>query len=139
MTGPVTGPVTRTVTRARGAARDPLARLRALCLALPEAHEAEAWGEPTFRVRNRLFAMYASAGTHHGAGRPAVWVKAAPANQALLVAAEPARYFVPPYVGVKGWVGAWLDAAPDWDVLAGLLADAYRQTAPKRLAAQVAR
>ena len=77
----------------------PLARLRRVCLALPEAHEVEAWGEPTFRVRNKLFAMYAAPTNHHGAGRPAVWCKAAPGNQALMVRAEPARYFVPPYVG----------------------------------------
>jgi len=61
---------------------DPLARVRALCLALPEAHEVVAWGEPTFRVRNKLFAMYASAGNHHGAGRAAVWIKAARSSQA---------------------------------------------------------
>ena len=87
-------------------------------------------------MRGRLFAMYASGRTHHGAGRAAVWIKAAPENQALLVRAEPARYFVPPYVGVKGWVGAWLDGdATDWGALAGLLVDAYRRTAPKRLVA----
>lgn len=51
--------------------RSPLPRLRKLCLALPEAHEVEAWGEPTFRVRNKLFAMYADAGNHHGNGRSA--------------------------------------------------------------------
>lgn len=114
---------------------DPLPRLRALCLALPEAHEVVAWGEPTFRVRNKLFAMYASAASHHGGGRPAVWVKASPANQALMVAAEPARFFVPPYVGPSGWVGVWLDRRPRWGELGGLLCDAYRQIAPRRLAA----
>lgn len=114
---------------------DPLPRLRARCLALPEAHEEVAWGEPTFRVRNKLFAMYASAGNHHGAGRAAVWLKATAANQALMVRAAPARFFVPPYVGVKGWVGVWLDAEVDWDELDDLLRDAYRQTAPKRVAA----
>jgi hypothetical protein len=110
-------------------------RLRALCLALPEAHEVVAWGEPTFRVRNRMFATYASADSHHGAGRPAVWVKAAPGNQALMVAAAPERCFVPPYVGVNGWVGVWLDASPDWDELAELLRDGWRRAAPRRLAA----
>ena len=117
---------------------DPLSRLRALCLALPEAHEVVAWGEPTFRVRNKLFAMYASAESHHGAGRPAVWVKAAPANQVLLIEAAPRRYFVPPYVGPSGWVGVWLDRRPPWGALEGLLRDAYRRTAPKRLVAQLA-
>ena len=116
---------------------DPLHRLRALCLALPEAHEVLAWGEPTFRVRNKLFATYAGAASHHGAGRPAVWVKAAAANQALMVAAEPARFFVPPYVGPKGWVGVWLDRRPRWGEIEALLCDAYRRTAPARLVAQL--
>jgi predicted DNA-binding protein (MmcQ/YjbR family) len=113
----------------------PLARLRKLCLALPEAHEVEAWGEPTFRVRNKLFAMYAAAENHHGGGRPAVWCKAAPGNQALMVGAEPQRYCVPPYVGPSGWVGVWLDRNPDWSEVKGLLRDSYRLVAPKKLAA----
>lgn len=115
----------------------PLARLRKLCLTLPEAHEVEAWGEPTFRVRNKLFAMFAAAGNHHGGGRPAVWCKAAPGNQALMVRAEPERYFVPPYVGPSGWVGVWLDRNPDWSEVKGLLRDSYRLVAPKRLAALI--
>ena len=113
----------------------PLARLRKVCLALPEAHEVEAWGEPTFRVRNKLFAMYAAPNNHHGAGRPAVWCKAAPGNQALMVRAEPERYFVPPYVGPSGWVGVWLDRNPDWSEVKDLMRDSYRLVAPKRLAA----
>ena len=112
-----------------------LVRLRKLCLALPEAHEVEAWGEPTFRVRNKLFAMYANAATHHGQGRPSVWCKAAPGNQAVMVRAAPDRFFVPPYVGPSGWVGVWLDARVDWVELADLLRDAYRLVAPKRLTA----
>lgn len=112
---------------------DPLPRLRTLCLALPEAHEVEAWGEPTFRVRNKLFAMYASANTHHGNGRPAVWCKATPANQAVMLEAAPQRFFKPPYVGPSGWVGVWLDRKVQWKELAGLLEDGYRLVAPKRL------
>jgi hypothetical protein len=115
-----------------------LSRLRRLCLALPEAHEVAAWGEPTFRVRNRLFAMYAAAGNHHGRGRAAVWCKAAPGNQQLMVRAAPERFFVPPYVGPSGWVGVWLDARTDWAELARLLADGWRLAAPKRLAAATA-
>jgi hypothetical protein len=113
----------------------PLARLRRICLALPEAHEVEAWGEPTFRVRNKLFAMYAAPNNHHGAGRAAVWCKAAPGNQALMVRAEPDRYFVPPYVGPSGWVGVWLDRNPDWAEVMELMRDSYRLVAPRRLAA----
>jgi len=110
----------------------PLDRLRRLCLALPEAHEVEAWGAPTFRVRNKLFAMYAEAGNHHGAGREAVWCKAGPGNQALMVKAAPDRFFVPPYVGPSGWVGVYLDKGTDWRELAELLVDAHGLTAPKR-------
>ena len=110
-----------------------LSRVRRLCLALPDAHEVEAWGEPTFRVRNRLFAMYAAAGNHHGTGSAAVWCKAAPGNQQLMVRAAPDRFFVPPYVGPSGWVGVWLDVRTDWAELAGLLADGWRLVAPKRL------
>jgi hypothetical protein len=113
--------------------RDPTERLRTLCLALPEAHEVEAWGEPTFRVRNKIFAMYASAATHHGAGRTSVWCKAKPVTQDMMIRAEPNRYYSPPYVGPKGWVGVWLDKSPDWATLESLLRDAYRMTAPKRL------
>ncbi|MBA3260343.1 MAG: MmcQ/YjbR family DNA-binding protein [Gemmatimonadales bacterium] len=115
----------------------PLARLRKRCLALPEAHEVEAWGEPTFRVRNKLFAMYAAAGNHHGSGRPAVWCKAAAGNQSLMVRAAPERFFVPPYVGPSGWVGVWLDRGVDWRELDGLLSDSYRLVAPKRLLASL--
>ena len=116
----------------------PLARLRRLCLALPEAHEVEAWGEPTFRVRNKMFATYASAASHHGGGRPAVWCKAAPANQELMVRGAPDRFFVPPYVGPSGWIGVYLDGVVDWAELAELLRDSFRLVAPKRVAALLA-
>ncbi len=62
----------------------PLLRLRKLCLALPDAHEVEAWGQPTFRMKNKLFAMFASAESHNGGGRHSVWCKAAPGNQQLV-------------------------------------------------------
>lgn len=115
----------------------PLTRLRKLCLALPEAHEVIAWNAPTFRVRNKLFAMYADAGDHHGGGRHGVWLKAAQGNQQLMVRADPGRYFVPPYVGPSGWVGVWLDRNPDWSEIRELVTDAYRLIAPKRLVAQL--
>ena len=115
----------------------PLTRVRKLCLALPEAHEVEAWGAATFRVRNKLFAMYSSPDSQHSGGRPAVWCKAGPGNQQLMVAAAPKRFFVPPYVGPSGWVGVYLDGAVDWAELDELLRDAYRLVAPKKLAALV--
>ena len=115
----------------------PLTRLRKLCLALSEAHEVEAWGEPTFRVKNKLFAMFASPGNHHGGGRPSVWCKAAPGNQQLMIAANPARFFSPPYVGKSGWVGIWLDESPDWAEVKELVRDSWRMTAPKTLLKEV--
>ena len=120
-------------------AASPLSRLRRLCLALPEAQEVLAWGEPTFRVRNKMFATFASAANHHGRGRHAAWVKALPVNQDLLVRSSPHRVFVPPYVGPSGWVGLYLDDVADWDEVERLLREGYLLVAPKRLAAQVGR
>jgi len=109
---------------------DPVSRLREICLALPEATERETWDAPTFRVRGKIFAMY-----RHGDGRRSLWCKAPPGAQELLVAAAPARFFVPPYVGHRGWIGIRLDAAPEWDEVADLVTASYQMTAPKRLAA----
>lgn len=117
------------------ARRNPLPKVRKLCLSLPEAHEVEAWGEPTFRVKNKLFAMYAKADNHHGEGRNAIWCKASRVNQRLMIDAAPDRFFSPPYVGPSGWVGVYLDREVDWDELRDLLRDAWRMTAPKKLAA----
>jgi len=113
----------------------PLTQLRKICLDLPEAHEVEAWGEPTFRVKNKLFAMHASAANHHGAGRPAVWLKSTRDTQAGLIKTFPERFFSPPYVGKSGWVGIWLDDAPDWGEVAEFVREAYLLIAPKKLAA----
>jgi len=109
----------------------PLTRVRKLALALPDAHEELAWGEPTFRVKNKIFAMYASANTHHGYGTNSVWVKATPINQGFMVKAKPRRFFVPPYVGPNGWIGVRLDGRVNWGVVADLLKDAYDLTLPK--------
>ena len=110
-----------------------LTRLRKLCLALPEATEKEAWGSPTFRVRDKLFAHYLN--DHHGDGRVALWCKAPVGDQDVLVESDPKVFFVPPYVGHKGWIGVRLDRDPDWDEVAELLEESYRMTAPKRLLA----
>lgn len=122
-------------TSRRPARRNPLPRVRKLCLSLPEAHEVEAWGEPTFRVKNKLFAMYAKADNHHGEGRNAIWCKASRVNQRLMIDAAPDRFFSPPYVGPSGWVGVYLDREVDWNEIMDLLWDAWRMTAPKKLAA----
>ena len=119
------------------AATVPVDHLRQLCLELPDSHEVEAWGEPTFRVRNKIFAMYAASESHHGAGRPSVWVKSTHLIQDMLVHQDPDRYFAPPYVGPKGWLGIRLDRRPNWKSVAELLRDAYLLTAPKRIAAKL--
>ena len=115
------------------AGADVLARVRAVCLALPEAEEKEAWGMPTFRVRGKLFAHFAD--DHHDDGRTALWLKAAPGAQELLVEAAPERFFVPAYVGPRGWVGARLDGEVDWEEVAELVEEAWRLIAPKRVVA----
>ena len=114
-----------------------LTRLRRLSLSFPEAHEVEAWGEPTFRVRNKLFAIFVAASNHHGGGRTAVWCKSPPGDQELMVRMAPDRFFRPPYVGPSGWIGVYLDASTDWRELRDLIEESYRMTAPKRLLAQL--
>jgi hypothetical protein len=103
-----------------------LERLRAICLALPEAAEKQTWAIPTFRIRDKIFAMAHDPDT--------VWCKAPRGVQAILVGAAPDRFFVPPYVGHKGWIGFHLDRTTDWAEVSGLIRRSYRMTAPKRLA-----
>jgi predicted DNA-binding protein (MmcQ/YjbR family) len=112
-------------------AKQPIDRLRAICLALPEATEKQAWGDPTFRVRDKIFAM-----EKRGDGRLSLWCKAPPGSQAVLVGADAKHFFVPPYVGAKGWIGVRLDDKPDWDEVAALVKRSYLLTAPRKLAAQ---
>jgi predicted DNA-binding protein (MmcQ/YjbR family) len=110
----------------------PLDHLRTICLALPEAVEQQAWGDPTFRVGGKIFAM-----EKRGDGRISVWCKAPPGSQMVLVGADPERFFVPPYVGHKGWIGMRLDQRPDWREVAEVVRRSYRLIAPRRLAALV--
>ena len=109
-----------------------LARIRKICLALPETSERLSHGAPTFFVRGkRAFLMVLT--NHHGDGRFAVWCAAAEGMQRMLVEADPERFFVPPYVGHRGWLGVRLDRDLDWEELAGIAEDAYAEVAPPRL------
>ncbi|MGK7864019.1 MmcQ/YjbR family DNA-binding protein [Falsiroseomonas sp. E2-1-a4] len=110
----------------------PTTRLRRLCLALPESTEVEAWGQPTFRVRGRIFAML-----HQAPDGLAVWFKAPPGSQEMLLEAAPARFFRPPYLGHKGWVALRLEGTVDWPEAEALIRRSYSLIAPKRLAAQL--
>jgi hypothetical protein len=103
----------------------PLARIRKLCLALPGVAEKIAWGEPTFRVKGRIFAMYAN--NHHNDGRVAIWCKAPPGAQKFFVTADPERFFIPPYVGPYGWLGIRLDRGLSWTVIGDLIKEAWRE------------
>jgi hypothetical protein len=109
-----------------------LQRIREICLALPETTERPSHGAPTFFVRDkRAFLMVLT--NHHGDGRFAIWCAAAAGMQAMLVQADPERFFVPPYVGHRGWLGVRLDRGLDLDELAGIAEDAYAEVAPAKL------
>ncbi|MQA95454.1 MAG: MmcQ/YjbR family DNA-binding protein [Streptosporangiales bacterium] len=111
---------------------DVIGTVRRICLALPEAVEKPFGGHtaPSFRVRDKLYVMTSEDGT-------AMMFKAGPGVQEALVSSAPDRFFVPAYVGNKGWVGARLDVDQDWDELAELVEESYRLIAPKRLSARL--
>lgn len=109
-----------------------LERVRALCARLPEVTERPSHGAPSFFVRDKkTIAMFHD--DHHGDGRLAIWCAAPPGVQEQLVEDEPDRFFRPPYVGHRGWIGVRLDADPDWDEVDAILRDAFRQVAPATL------
>jgi hypothetical protein len=109
-----------------------LQRIRELCLALPETSERLSHGHPTFFVRGkRSFVMVLR--DHHRDGRFAMWCAAVEGAQEMLAEADPERFFRPPYVGHRGWLGVRLDRGVYWDELAGIIEDAYAQVAPPKL------
>jgi hypothetical protein len=109
-----------------------LQRLQQICLALPETSERPSHGAPSFFVRDKkCFLMLLD--DHHGDGRFAIWCAAPPGNQELLIAANPGRFFRPPYVGHRGWLGVRLNDGADWDELEGIVEDAFAAVAPKNL------
>lgn len=110
---------------------DPLDQLRALCGALPEVTEGTTVHHPSFKVRDKTFAIYAD---HEG---PAVWIKSTAENQLELLSSAPDRFFKPPYLGPKGWVATHLGPGTNWTEVAELLTDGYRLAAPKRLLRQL--
>lgn len=113
-----------------------LARLREVCDALPEVEERLSHGSPSWFVRGKkTFVSFVD--DHHGDGILGFWCAAPPGVQSDLVDTEPERFFVPPYVGHRGWLGVRLDVDPDWDEVAGIVTDAYCTVAPKTLARRV--
>jgi hypothetical protein len=106
-----------------------LRRVRRICASLPETTEKLSHGEPTFFVRKKVYAMFSN--NHHDDGHIAVWIPAAPGLQAMLISTWPDKFFRPPYVGVRGWVGIELPNVDD-EELASHLRDAWSLVAPKK-------
>lgn len=115
-----------------------LKRIREVCLSLPETSERPSHGAPTFFIRDkRSFVMFLD--NHHQDGRLAIWCAAPAGVQQALVHAAPEHYFVPPYVGHRGWLGVRLDRKLEWNEIAGAVEDAYLAVAPKTLATRFPR
>ena len=116
---------------------DPIAHLRKLCLAYPEAVEKPFGGHtaPAFSIRDKMFAMTSGGGDGSSLS---LWCKAPPGAQDVLVGSDPKRFFIPPYVGYKGWTAVHLDVPPiNWSIVATIIDDSYRMTAPKHIVAQL--
>ena len=109
--------------------------VREICLWLPEAEEVMSHGSPDFRVAGKNFATYVI--NHHGDGHLALWLRSPPGAQSLYVDAEPEFFYVPPYVGPRGWLGVDLDRGLSWLRVADLVREAYAEVAPKALTAQI--
>jgi hypothetical protein len=99
--------------------------VRKICLSMPEAEERETWGDPTFRIRGKIFVMFSERERH-------AWVKSTHDEQRALVTQDPETFFVPPYVGPSGWIGVVMRTV-DRDEMEELVTEAWRQVAPKRL------
>ncbi|MGH0035628.1 MAG: MmcQ/YjbR family DNA-binding protein [Myxococcota bacterium] len=109
---------------------DLLEKTRKLCLGLPDTTEKEAWGGPTFRVGGKMFAMYMD--DHHGSGHVALWCNATREGRDVLLDSDPARFFVPPYVGARGWVGVRLDKRLAWKRIREIVEQSHAMSAPRR-------
>lgn len=115
-------------------AGEALARVRAICLSLPETNERTSHGAPCFFIRDKKTFLYFH-DDHHGDGRISIWC-AAPAGVAQqMIEAEPLRFFRPPYVGTRGWLGLDLAVDPDWDETAAIITESFRQVAPAAVTA----
>ncbi len=116
------------------AGEEHIRRVRRLCSALPETTEKLSHGEPTFFVKKKVYAMFVN--NHHDDGHIAVWVPVPSGAQANLLKTEPGKFYLPPYVGVRGWVGIELDQIDD-EELAAYLLEAWRLIAPKKVGINV--
>jgi hypothetical protein len=114
----------------------PLERVRSICMSLPEVEERLSHGAPSFFAGGKkTIAMFVD--DHHGDGKLGIWTAAPPGEQEALIAQDPGRYFRPPYVGVRGWIGVCIDDTLSDTELSEILETAYRCVAPKKLIAQL--
>jgi hypothetical protein len=114
-----------------------LDRLRVICLGFPAVTERLSHGAPTWFVRDKKVFVTFWNGGHHNHEFPHIWCAAPPGVQEELVETEPGRFFRPPYVGGRGWLGVRMDGAIDWDEMASICEEAYRVIAPKTLVAEL--
>jgi len=112
-------------------------RIRAICMALPGVTEKQSHGAPAFFAGKQFVMLWPDG--HHDHHFPHLWCAAPPGVQAELVTTEPDRFFRPPYVGGRGWIGVRLDGRVDWGELAAVCEEAFRTVAPKRLVATLDR
>jgi len=111
---------------------DSLSCLREICLSFPESYEQETWDDPTFRVRAKIFVKVGRDQHEY-----VIWCKARPGVQEMLVSADQTRFFIPPYLGGRGWIGIHLQGDVDWDEVADLIEESCRLIAPKQLIKQI--
>jgi hypothetical protein len=116
-------------------ARDIHQAVREACLWLPQVEEFASHGSPNFRVRGKTFATFVV--NHHGDGRVALWLNAVSGAQEHHVGSEPAHFFVPPYVGARGWLGVRLDSGLGWNRVGALIREGYEKVAPVDLREQI--
>jgi hypothetical protein len=116
-------------------AKDINEAVREVCLSFPEAEEYLSHGSPNFRVRGKTFATYTV--NHHGDKRIALWLNSPDGAQRHYVDEEPKHFFVPPYVGPRGWLGVNLDKGISWKRVAELTREAYEKIAPPALAKSI--
>ena len=105
--------------------------VREIMAGLPGVEEFESHGAPNFRVRGKVFATYMI--NHHGDGRVALWLIGPRGAQAAFVKMQPTAYFVPPYVGPRGWLGVEIDKGLGWGTVQAHVRDAYEMAAPREL------
>lgn len=119
------------------AATDPLTKIREICLAFPETSERLSHGSPSFFIREKKTFTTFHLADHYREDSANIWCPAPPGVQEQMVEAEPRRFYRPPYVGHRGWIGVRLEVDPDWDEVAGIVDEAFRHVAPKTVLKQL--